>query len=122
MDWLILSPILSKIDELDTTIQSQEEAIVQSLLIVTQEDRIQKKSKQYTSYLSNPLPEEKEVTAFLKEVENIAKRSAGDLVGRLALSPIRVPKIEIIVRIAVRPTVYSDSQDIALNIKTSRTQ
>ncbi len=79
-DRLILSPILSKIDELDVAIQSQEEIIEQSLLIVTQEGRIEKERGRYTSYLSKPQLEEKEVTAFLKEVENIAKKSSVYLV------------------------------------------
>ena len=80
LDRLVLSPILSKINELDTTIRSEEEAIKQSLLIVTQEDRIATESKQYVSYLSEPQGEEKELTAFLKEVENIAKKSSVYLV------------------------------------------
>ena len=76
LDRLVLSPILSKIEELNETIQFKEEAIEQSLLIVTQEDRIEGETKKYTSYLSKPQSEEKEVTAFLKEVENIAKKSS----------------------------------------------
>jgi len=76
LDRLVLSPILSKIGELNATIQSQEDAIEQSLLIVTQEERIKGESGQYASYLSTPQAEEKEITAFLKEVENIAKKSS----------------------------------------------
>ena len=76
LDRLILSPILSKIQELNETIILQEETIGQSLLIVMQEKRIEGESKQYISYLSQPEAEEKEVMAFLKEVENIAKKSS----------------------------------------------
>jgi Tfp pilus assembly protein PilO len=76
LDRLILSPILSKITELNDTIRLEEEAIEQSLLIVTQEKRIEGEAKEYSSYLSKVQTEEKEVTSFLKEVENIAKQSA----------------------------------------------
>lgn len=80
LDRLILSPILSKIRELTQTIELQEETIEQSLLIVMQEKRIEGESKQYTPYLSKPKTEEKEVTAFLKQVENLAKKSSVYLV------------------------------------------
>ena len=80
LDRLILSPILSKIQELNETISLQEEAIGQGLLMVMQEKRIKGESRQYISYLSQPETEEKEVTAFLKEVENIAKKSSVYLV------------------------------------------
>ena len=80
LDRLVLSPILSKINELNETISLQEEAIKQSLLIVTQEKRIEGESNLYISYLSQPEGEEKEVTKFLKEVENIAKKSSVYLV------------------------------------------
>ena len=76
LDRLILSPILSKIQELNETISLQEETIEQSLLIVMQEKRIEGESKQYVSYLSQPETEKKEITAFLKEIENIAKKSS----------------------------------------------
>ena len=76
LDRLILSPILAKIRELDETISIQEDAIEQSLLIVMQEKRIEGESKQYVPYLSQPESEKKAVTAFLKEVENTAKKSS----------------------------------------------
>jgi len=76
LDRLMLSPILSKIEELNDTINLQEDAVEQSLLIVTQEKRIEGEAKRYVPYLSKPQTEEKEITAFLKEVENIAKKSS----------------------------------------------
>ncbi|MBN1870246.1 MAG: hypothetical protein JW847_06715 [Candidatus Omnitrophica bacterium] len=80
LDRLILAPILSKIHELNETITLQEQAIEQSLLVVMQEDRVKEESKLYAPYLSKPEGEEKEVTAFLKEIENIAKQSSVYLV------------------------------------------
>lgn len=80
LDRLILAPIISKIGELKETIVLEEEQIEQSLLIVMQEDRIKKEIARYAPYLSQPEIEEKEVTTFLKEVENIAKQSSVYLV------------------------------------------
>lgn len=76
LDRMVLSPIFSKIKQLDEAIRLQEEAVEQSLVIVTQEKRIKTESDRYASYLSEPQTEEKEITAFLKEIENIAKRSS----------------------------------------------
>src|SRR3989338_6340109 len=68
LDRLIISPILTKISYLNETIRIQEESIEQSLLIVTQEKRIEKEASQYSSYLSQSQTGEKAITAFLKEV------------------------------------------------------
>ena len=76
LDRLIISPILTKISYLNETIRIQEESIEQSLLIVTQEKRIEKEASQYSSYLSQSQTGEKAITAFLKEVETLAKKSS----------------------------------------------
>lgn len=76
VDRLILSPIFSKIADLDETIKVQEQAIEQGLLIVSQEKRIDSESGLYAAYLSEPLAEEKEITNFLQEVEVVAKKSS----------------------------------------------
>jgi hypothetical protein len=76
LDRLILAPILSKIADLDEIIKVQEQAVEQGLLIVGQEKRIGSESGLYSAYLSGPLAEEKEITAFLQEVEEVAKASS----------------------------------------------
>lgn len=76
IDRLILTPIFDRINNLSEAIRSQEEAIEQSQLIVTQEKRIKRESSLYTSFLSKPQAEEKAITAFLKEVETLAKKSS----------------------------------------------
>ena len=83
LDRLILSPILSKIETLNGTIRSQEEEIEQSLLIVTQEKRIEGESNLYIPFLTKPQTEEKEITAFLKEIEKLPqnKRKKIHVVG-----------------------------------------
>jgi hypothetical protein len=51
---MVLSPILAKINSLGETIQAKEEAIERSLLIVTQEKRIEGEKNLYSTYLSKP--------------------------------------------------------------------
>lgn len=76
VDRMILTPILDKINHLGAAIRSQEETIEQSLIIVTQEKRIEAESDRYAIYLSEPETEEKVATAFLKKIENLAKKSS----------------------------------------------
>jgi Tfp pilus assembly protein PilO len=76
LDRMVLSPILAKINSLGETIQAKEEAIERSLLIVTQEKRIEGEKNLYSTYLSKPQAEEKTITAFLQDVETLAKKSS----------------------------------------------
>ena len=80
MDKFILSPIFKKITHLTEVIDEQEKEIRQSMIIVSEEDRIEEETKIYKSYLSASQTEEKAITEFLKEVENIAKQSSVYLV------------------------------------------
>jgi len=76
LDRIILSPILTKMGELSEIIDIQEEEIEQSLLIVSQEKRIEGETDLYASYLSKPQAEEKAITEFLQDVETLAKKSS----------------------------------------------
>jgi len=76
LDRMLLSPILVKVSSLGEAIKAKEETIEQSLLIVNQEERIEGESSRYTSFLSAPQTEEKTITAFLKEIETLAKKSS----------------------------------------------
>jgi len=76
LDRTILSPIIDKVNHLSETIQAKEEAIEQSQLIVTQEERIKGETSLYAPYLVKPKSEEKTITAFLKGVETLAKKSS----------------------------------------------
>lgn len=80
LDRVVLSQIFSRIHRLDRKISDQEERIRNSLIITTQEDRILKEWAFYKPYLSVTDTEEKEITTFLKEVENYAKDSSVYLV------------------------------------------
>ncbi len=80
LDRFVLSQILEKIHQMDRRIRSQEEAIRNSIVITTQEERIIAESKIYAPYFSDPESEEKEINIFLKEIENYAKDSSVYLV------------------------------------------
>jgi len=80
LDRMMVTPILNKINSLSEAIRSTEEEIEQSLIIVTQEKKIEGEASQHSSYLSKPEAEEKVITAFLKEIETLAKKSSVYLV------------------------------------------
>ena len=81
LDRLLLGPILSKVDQLDQDIKLEEEAIKNSLSILTQEKKITDERDKYTPYLSDQESEEKEKISFSKEIEDMAKKSSVYLVG-----------------------------------------
>lgn len=76
LDRTVVSQIWTRREQMDQKIKAQEELIRSSLIIATQEEKILKESKYYAPYFSEPESEEKEITAFLKEVENYAKDSS----------------------------------------------
>jgi len=71
----VLSPVLSKLEQLDKEIDFQKEVIHRSMIVLSHKDRLLENEKIYSTYLSVPDSEEKETNTFLKEVENIAKES-----------------------------------------------
>ena len=81
LDRLVLWPILYKMDQLDRDIRLEEEAIKNSLSILTQEKKITDERDKYTPYLSEQESEEKEKISFSKEIEDLAKKSSVYLIG-----------------------------------------
>ena len=71
----VLSPVLSKLEQLGKEIQFQEEVIKRSMIVIAHRDRLLADEEKYRSYLSEPESEEKETNTFLKEIENLAKES-----------------------------------------------
>lgn len=80
LDYLVVSPVLTKMNDLDGEIKDKEIAIRNSLTILLHEKQINRERSKYLSSLNQPGSEEEEVTSFLKEVENIAKESSVYLV------------------------------------------
>jgi len=75
LDNLFISPIFSKIQNLNKDIEDLELKIKNSLKILSQKDRILNEGKRYGSFLSSGKTEEEEITSLLKEVESIADQS-----------------------------------------------
>lgn len=73
IDRLVFGPVTHKVLFLDQEIKSQEEAIKKSLHVLLRKDRIMEDGKRLATYsVDSPLPEEKEMTALLKDMEKMA--------------------------------------------------
>lgn len=80
LDRLIVSPIFSHMRSLDRQIQEAESGISRNMKIVAQKDRIIAESAHYASYFATHATDEEEMTALLKEIENLASKSSAYLV------------------------------------------
>ena len=80
LDRLVVSPIVSQIDSLETQIKQKEESTRRNLHIVSQKERIQSEVRTYASYFSESTQEEENMTSFLKEVESLANKSSLSIV------------------------------------------
>ena len=80
LDQFFLSPVVSKMRQMDQDIKSQQEEIKKGLMILSYERQIAREKDKYSLASKNPGSEEKEITAFLKDIENLAKESAVYLV------------------------------------------
>lgn len=76
VDRMVISPISSKIRELNKEIREKESGIKKDLHVLSQKERILAEKKQYASFLSSFKSEEEETTAILKEIENLASKSS----------------------------------------------
>jgi len=80
LDYLVLSPILSKMKQLNEQIESQKAEIKRSFTILSYEKQIGREREKYFSAGGDTESEEEGITAFLKEIENLAKESSVYLV------------------------------------------
>lgn len=80
LDRLVISPISSQIEDLNTQLQQEETTIKKNLRILAQKDKIVAESGRFESYLRFPLSPEEEVTAMLKELEDLANKNSVYLV------------------------------------------
>jgi Tfp pilus assembly protein PilO len=76
IDRLVIYPIFAKIDELNEEISDKESGIKRSRHIIAHKDRILRESIKYKSFIRSAGSEEEEMTSFLKEIENLANKSA----------------------------------------------
>jgi len=75
MYFIVLSPILSKIESLDQEIRNQEALIKESLYILARQDTINKEIDLYDSFTEHALSQEEEVIFFLQDIEKLANKS-----------------------------------------------
>jgi len=76
LDRLIIYPISFKIKSLEDEIKDKESRIKTDLHILSQKDRILADSSKYGSFLASSKSEEEETTSLLKEIEDMANKSA----------------------------------------------
>ena len=79
-DFLILSPVISKINSLDGQIKAEEVSIRKNLHIMAQKEKILSEKARYSSFSNTMKTEEEEVTSFLKEIEVLADKNSVYLV------------------------------------------
>ncbi len=77
LDRVIIGPVIGRISFLESEIKSQEAAAQKSTHVLLRKDQIEAEGKQLSAYsVVSDLPEEKEMTSLLKEMENLAGQAA----------------------------------------------
>lgn len=80
LDRLIISPISSRLKELDTQIKERESRVKTSMHILAEKDAILAESAKYSNFEKIAKSEEEEATGVLKEIEDLANKSSVYLV------------------------------------------
>jgi DNA-directed RNA polymerase subunit F len=80
LDRLIIYPVLSKIKSLNEEIRIEKTQIKKDLHILAQKERILKETKKYARYSIQDLSAEEVATALLKEIGDLANKTAVYLV------------------------------------------
>lgn len=76
LDRLVVSPIFSKIKDLNEQIAQEETNIKKNLRILSQKDKIIAESKKFETYLASSQSGEEEITALLKDLEDLANKNS----------------------------------------------
>ena len=76
LDRLVVSPISSQIAALNRETQQEEATIKKNLRLLSQKDKIIAESSRFESYLNSSLSQDEEVTAMLKELEDLANKNS----------------------------------------------
>jgi len=76
LDRIIIYPIYTKIKSLNGAVQDKKVRIEREMRILAQKDRISQESSTYAAYLTAAVSQEEAMTAFLKEIETLANKSA----------------------------------------------
>jgi Tfp pilus assembly protein PilO len=76
VDRMILGPVYSKVASLERQIRDEETAVKKSLLVLIDKERIIREGKEFMSFSVEAKNPEEEMTALLKEIQNIADKSS----------------------------------------------
>ncbi|MBI5150935.1 MAG: hypothetical protein HZA28_09250 [Candidatus Omnitrophica bacterium] len=76
LDRLVVSPIFSRIKDLDEQILQEETNIKKNLRVLSQKDKIVTESKKFETYLASSQSGEEEITALLKDLEDLASKNS----------------------------------------------
>lgn len=76
LDRMVISPISSQIDALNKETEQEEATIKKNLRLLAQKDKIIAQSSKFESYLNSSLSQDEEVTAMLKELEDLANKNS----------------------------------------------
>jgi len=79
-DFLIISPVFSRMNSLDKEISDKISGIKKYSHILSQKDRIAAERDKYNSFLTSIKSEDEEITFLLKEIENMADKNSVYLV------------------------------------------
>ena len=76
LDRTVISPIFTQIEALNKETRQEEVAIKKNLRLLAQKDNILAQSSKFESYLNSSLSQDEEVTAMLKEIEDLANKNS----------------------------------------------
>jgi Tfp pilus assembly protein PilO len=120
LDRALVAPISSRIRLLNQEIEAKETAIKNGMRIIAQKDRISAESQKYKPYMAQAKSQDEENTILLKEIENLASKSA---VYLLDMKPGPVKNIAASVKFTVTVSCEGQMEQIAefmYGIETSR--
>jgi len=110
LDRMIISPIFSRMKSLDDEIRESESDVRSDLRVLSHKDRILAEKKQYSSFYGALKTDEEEMTAVLKEVENLASTASIDLAN---LKPGNITEIRSSKVYSVNLNCESEMEQIA---------
>ena len=120
LDRVLVAPISFRIQSLNKEIEAKEGAIKNGMRIIAQKDRIAAESQKYKPYMTGVKSEDEENTVLLKEIENLASKSA---VYLLDMKPGAVKGIASSMRFTVSVNCEGQMEQIAefmYNIESSK--
>lgn len=80
LNWWVLQPAFAKSNALSKQVQIKRRMIEERLYLLNEREEVEKEMVKFTKYGPRGLSEEEETAYFLKEIEDIAKRSSVQII------------------------------------------